>query len=56
MKDTISNQSIKGQKILDGINEVNNSINNEAILCQHCKRTKNNGIRCIGKCVADNDY
>ena len=28
----------------------------DAILCQHCNRTKNNGIRCIGICVADNDY
>ena len=28
----------------------------DVILCQHCKRTKNNGIRCIGICVADNDY
>ena len=27
-----------------------------ALLCIHCKRTKNNGIRCLGMCVADNDY
>ncbi len=27
-----------------------------AILCLHCKRTKTNGISCIGACVADNDY
>ena len=26
------------------------------ILCSHCNRTKDNGISCIGKCVADNDY
>ncbi len=26
------------------------------ILCQHCGRTSENGIRCIGMCVADNDY
>ncbi len=26
------------------------------ILCIHCKRTIDNGISCIGKCVADNDY
>tara|TARA_Y100001968_G_C18869592_1_gene486570 strand:- start:75 stop:239 length:165 start_codon:yes stop_codon:yes gene_type:complete len=26
------------------------------ILCIHCKRTKDNGIRCMGICVADNDY
>ncbi len=28
----------------------------EIILCKHCKRTSNNGIRCLGMCVADNDY
>ena len=26
------------------------------ILCIHCKRTANNGIRCLGMCVADSDY
>jgi len=30
---------------------------NEAkVLCPHCKRTADNGIRCLGMCVADNDY
>ncbi len=29
---------------------------NQAILCQHCRRTKTNGIRCLGICVADSDY
>ena len=28
----------------------------EDILCNHCGRTKSNGIRCLGICVADNDY
>ena len=28
----------------------------EAILCNHCKRTSSNGIRCLGICVADSDY
>tara|TARA_B100000123_G_scaffold115676_1_gene85208 strand:+ start:1155 stop:1322 length:168 start_codon:yes stop_codon:yes gene_type:complete len=32
------------------------SSNNDFILCNHCKRTANNGIRCLGMCVADNDY
>ena len=32
------------------------SINNEIILCNHCKRTASNGIRCLGICVADSDY
>ena len=26
------------------------------ILCNHCRRTASNGIRCLGMCVADNDY
>ena len=29
---------------------------NQKILCEHCKRTANNGIKCIGRCVADNEY
>ena len=28
----------------------------EKILCNHCMRTSTNGIRCMGICVADNDY
>ena len=28
----------------------------EKILCSHCMRTSSNGIRCLGMCVADNDY
>ncbi len=36
--------------------KINLSSNKEVILCQHCKRTASNGIRCLGMCVADNDY
>ena len=32
------------------------SLDKEKILCKHCKRTASNGIRCLGMCVADNDY
>ena len=28
----------------------------ETVLCPHCLRTATNGIRCLGMCVADNDY
>ena len=28
----------------------------EQVLCQHCRRTASNGIRCLGMCVADSDY
>ena len=35
----------------------NKSTNNlEKILCNHCGRTSSNGIRCLGICVADNEY
>ena len=26
------------------------------ILCNHCLRSASNGIRCMGICVADNEY
>ena len=29
---------------------------NNLVLCFHCKRTKTNGLPCIGKCIADNEY
>ena len=28
----------------------------DSILCKHCERTASNGVRCLGMCVADNDY
>ncbi len=28
----------------------------EKILCNHCGRSANNGIRCQGFCVADSEY
>ena len=28
----------------------------ETILCKYCKRTRTNGIRCIGICVSENEY
>ena len=30
--------------------------NKDPILGNHCKRTASNGVRCLGMCVADNDY
>ena len=36
--------------------EIRVSLDKEKILCNHCKRTASNGIRCLGICVADNDY
>ena len=28
----------------------------DPVLCNHCRRTASNGIRCLGMCVADSDY
>ena len=28
----------------------------DPVLCNYCKRTASNGVRCLGMCVADNDY
>ncbi len=38
------------------IRNTNHSLEEDRILCNHCKRTKNNNRSCIGKCVADNEY
>ena len=48
------------QKLIS-LNDSNNSRINfsskkDPILCNHCKRTASNGVRCLGMCVADNDY
>ncbi len=36
--------------------KTNLTLEKDPILCNHCKRTASNGIRCLGMCVADNDY
>ena len=36
--------------------KINLNAEKDAILCHHCKRTASNGVRCLGMCVADNDY
>ena len=36
--------------------KINLSSERDPILCNHCKRTASNGVRCLGRCVADNDY
>ena len=45
-------------KIVENSNDIEYliSLNKEKLLCNHCKRTASNGIRCLGICVADNDY
>ena len=36
--------------------KINITSEKDPILCNHCKRSASNGIRCLGMCVADNDY
>ena len=36
--------------------KINLTTEEDPILCNHCKRTASNGVRCLGMCVADNDY
>ena len=40
----------------DSSEEKQENNNLEKVLCNHCGRTQINGIRCLGICVADNDY
>ena len=35
---------------------INLTSEKDSILCNHCKRTASNGVRCLGMCEADNDY
>ena len=50
-----SKQELINSKIQDS-SKINLSSSKDPILCDHCKRTASNGIRCLGMCVADNDY
>ena len=51
----ISSTDLISEKI-NKTNESRVSLDKERILCNHCKRTASNGIRCLGICVADNEY
>ncbi len=48
------------QELISSKDQNNSTINlnleKDPILCSHCKRTASNGVRCLGMCVADNDY
>ena len=53
----ISEKSINNfspSKVIENIQIIKQK--EEKILCSHCLRTSSNGIRCMGICVADNDY
>jgi len=50
-----SKQELKSLKVQNS-SKINLPSNKDVILCNHCKRTTSNGVRCLGMCVADNDY
>jgi len=50
-----SKQELKSLKVQNS-SKINLPSNKDVILCNHCKRTSSNGVRCLGMCVADNDY
>ena len=50
-----SKQELTNLKI-ENSSKIKLSSNKDSILCNHCKRTASNGVRCLGMCVADNDY
>ena len=45
-----NNSNHESQKDNEGDNKI------EKVLCNHCGRTFSNVIRCLGICVADNEY
>ena len=47
---------LKSDLVSDKLKKSFVSSDREKILCNHCRRTASNGIRCLGICVADNDY
>ncbi len=54
----IGNSSFNTERDNNRIDEniEKSNTNSIKILCKHCGRTAENGIRCLGICVADNDY
>ena len=50
-----SKQELINLKI-QNISKNNPPSKKDKILCNHCKRTASNGVRCLGMCVADNEY
>ena len=48
------------QELISFNDQINSKISlrseKDRILCNHCKRTASNGVRCLGMCIADSDY
>ncbi len=53
LKDFSFEKNLSNEEITKN-NDSKNKV--EKVLCSHCGRTSINGIRCLGMCVADNDY
>ena len=53
---SFKDSSLKKQSIEDIIMDNESKDKQDKVLCIHCRRTSTNGIRCMGICVADNDY
>lgn len=52
-----SKQELQSLKVENKNNsKINFTSKVDTVLCKYCKRTASNGIRCLGMCVADNDY
>ena len=51
-----STQELISLKDQNNNSKINLTSEKDPILCIHCKRTASNGVRCLGMCVADNDY
>ena len=57
LKMTLFNSTQESIYLKDQNNsKINLNSEKDPILCNHCKRTISNGVRCLGMCVADNDY
>ncbi len=50
-----STEELKSFKDYNNL-KINLTSEKDPVLCNHCKRTASNGVRCLGMCVADNDY
>ena len=50
-----SKQELRSVQVQNN-SKINLPSEKDLILCNHCKRTSSNGVRCLGMCVADNDY
>ena len=53
---SFKDSSFKNNNNAENYKEDESKDQQEKILCNHCGRTSSNDIRCLGICVADNEY